>query len=453
MSRVKAVAAEVGRTLLALAVFGGLALVGLEIWESRYAWPVDPAWYRLEEEGGEVRLGCQDYAPVAFSAQPAAGVTRVLVLGGSTTFGFPDHPEGDEPIHGMQAGFVGAMQAALDAAVDPVELVDLGVNGGSSIDTLRIARRAMGWGAAGLVVYDGHNEFLAPPGRFSPTLWRFALYRRFAVLLAPPPRRAPGPVGPPAFSPAREQAVLDLFSANLDALLSLAEDHDLPVVLATQASNLRGFDPNWSRTGDVSAEQLWRDGRARGDAADLRAAADADGLPFRATSAINAVIADRAKAHGVVLVDAEVAIQAGGPVPGNALFYDWLHPRPEAARRLATAMLDGMVDAGIIDEAPPVPEDAALPDDPASSELRAARSWLQWAFVRAWDPRWRLEQARAHAKAALLVHPDDVVAQGIVSVCDAVAAGRPVPSLDAEARAALAPLHPDLAELLAASAE
>ncbi len=393
------------------------------------------------------------------------------MIGGSTTFGFPEHPRGEEAVGAPRHGFVGAMQSSLDgASPGEFELVNLGINGGGTTDSLRLMRKAVDWGASALVLYDGHNEFMGVPASFPAAAWRFALFRRFAVL-APRVDRAPGPVGPAAYGgDAQHDAIIGLFRSNLEAIVELAEDEGLAIVLSTQAANLAGFDPNWSLEGPSegvrelsdegleeqwaryprSAELAWETGvRSRGEAWDAyRAAADHDALPFRAPSAINEVLVDVAEKRGLVLVDAEEAVRTGDSVPGNELFYDWVHPRPEASNRLASAMLEGLVLAGLFHRVPAIVEPALSPEEAIDAELRTARAWLTWSCVRHHDPAWRLQRARISADAVLLLRPGDGEALGILAVAKALGGDALVRPEDPAVRERLSSLHRCIAELL-----
>jgi lysophospholipase L1-like esterase len=405
------------------------ALAGLELYAERWHWPVADSWYRVHEEGGTVTFGCQDYAPVAFPVVPER--TRIVMLGGSTAFGFPLRPKGEVPI-AHHYGVAGAMEAALEAGwPGRYELVDLGVNGGASEDSLRLMRRARAWHASAVVVYDGHNEFVSLPARFSARLHRFALYRRFVSVL-PPVTSAPGAVGPPSYgTAAHADAVRALFAANLAEIVAIAR---VPVVVSTQASNLSDLDPSWS-TPEGDAEGSWRQGRRDADAAKLRAARDLDGLPLRATSAMNAVIRGL---PGVTVVDAEAVLP---PVAGDESFWDWVHPRPEAAAAMADALLDGLRRAGVLAApAPPARHPPITSDEAAEAERRTAVAWLQWACVRRHDPTWRLEHSRVAARRLLALRPDDADAIAILAVADAVGSGRRV-AVPAAQRERLSRVH------------
>ncbi|GDX83515.1 hypothetical protein LBMAG42_53260 [Deltaproteobacteria bacterium] len=443
--------------------FLALALVGIEAWEARYAWPADPSWYAVEEHDRRVCVRSQQFAPVEFPAAPADGVTRILVAGGSTTFGFPERPVGDEPTTQL-GGFVAAMQAALDvAAPGKVELINVGINGGNSEDTLRVLRRAQAWGATGLVLYDGHNEFMNVPAHFSAKLWGFATYRH-AMAAAPRASAAPGWVGEAAYGDdTHAAAVLTHFRANLEAIADLG----WPTVAATQAGNLYGLDPSWSTTGDeaelrglstLSDEALaarWRAGHPSADlafaygrrglgpdsAVALRTAADVDGLPFRASSTVNATIREVGAAHGWTLVDGEAAT-------GDREFYDNVHPLPAAAARLAMAMLNGMQRAGMI--LPDFPEAAPIPPpDPPEAARRTAAYWLRWACVRQHDPVLRIQATHVWAGRVLELHPDNADALAILALAESMASGIPaaLPD-DPELRRRLSGIHPCVAELV-----
>lgn len=440
-----------------------LAFAAIEGWERRFAWPAHPSWYDVTELEAQVTVRSQQFAPVRFAAAPKAGTTRILVAGGSTTFGFPERGAGTEPTTQL-GGFVAAMQAALDeAAPGKVELVNVGINGGNSEDTLRVLRRAQDWGATGLVLYDGHNEFMNVPAHFSATLWTLATYRH-AMAAAPRPSAAPGWVGEAAYGDeAHSAAVLAHFRENLEAVADLG----WPTVAATQAGNLYGLDPSWSTAGDeaelrglsgLSDEALaarWlagppsadvafaygRRGLGADSAAALRAAADLDGLPFRASSAVNTTIREVGAARGWTVVDAEEAT-------GDRQFYDNVHPLPDAAARLAGALLGGMHRAGMI---PADPGEVATlpPPDPPEAARRTAAYWLRWACVRRHDPLLRIRATRVWAGRVLELQPDNVDALAILALAESMATGaKAALPADPELRRRVEGIHPCVAELI-----
>lgn len=462
------------RMLAVFLVQAAVALGVIEAWAARWSWPVADAWYRLEEEGDSIIFGCQQFAPVRFSRAPTPGVRRVLLLGGSTAFGFPERPLGTVPIGSARYGIAGAMQEVLDANWPArFEVVNLGVNGGGSEDTVRLLRRALDWGAEAPVIYDGHNEFMGVPRRFSAPLWRFALYRRLAPLM-PKMVEAPGQVGPAAYGDAvHRDAVIAAFRRNLDTAVALGREAGMGVVVATQVANLADFEPSWSTTGspaalvglaarsDAEVEALWAGvpgnadvawevGRRRLNAGGeawgpLRAAADADGMPFRASSSVNTTIREVAAARGAVLVDAEEALRIGAGVPGVAEFYDWLHPRTNAAATIASALVDGLSRAGFVPRsAVRSPGSHLSAHDAAGAEKRAAVAWIQWASVRHHDPARRLGFAIRAADAALSLSPGDPEAEALRRFALGLTQGRRDLPADPTLRARLVAIHPRL---------
>ena len=456
-----------------------VALTILEVYTARFAWPIAPSWYWLEQGDAEVRFGCQEFRPVRFSLQPPTGTTRILLVGGSTSFGYPTRPRGPEPLDEPVHGIGGVLQASLDQAwPDQFEIVNIGVNGGASDDTLRLLRRSTGWGASAVVVYDGHNEFLSVPARFPSGLWRFSLVRQLLQAL-PRVTSSPGWTGPPAYiDAAHRKAVVDVFERNLESILKVSRRADLVVVLATQAANLADLDPNWStdETGSKqdlstlsddelealweahprSADLAWILGRRRmkegGDAgAPLRAALDNDGMLLRAPADINRVIREVAEREQVVVVDTQAFLDTLTPVPGNEIFYDWVHPRQVGALLIARGILDGLTEAGVLPGTVGKVVSPQIPlEDLLEGELRAARSWLQWSCVRDHNPRWRLQQARLQARQVLELEPGHREAEAILTVSLARESGASV-VIEEDLARRLSSLHPCIAESLSSS--
>jgi len=461
-----------GSMLVLFVVFGVVGLFGIEIFVDRYAWLVDPSWYRLTQEE-PLQFGCHQFRPVEFEQEPAQGVTRILMMGGSTTFGFPTRPVGEAPISRPAHGYVGLVDTALENS-NPggFEVINLGINGGSTVDTLRLLRRGEGWGADVLVVYDGNNEFLQVPESFSPRLWRFALVRQLGILI-PRPMASPGWVGAPAVGSDKHlDAVLSVFRHNLESIVDLAHGQEMKVLLATQAVNLTEVDPNWSTGGssdtlteldtlsDAEVESLWEQqpdvadlawevGQRRlasgADALEaLQAAVDLDGLQLRASSDVNRVIREVAAQKGATLVDAATAIRS---VPQKGLFFDWVHPTAKGARILAASVLDGLEQAGVVSNTP-VPASSNVPEeDVVAGTLRAARSWLQWACVRGHDPTWRLQKAEERARQVLALSPQEAEAHAVVDLATGWH-GSPV-ELEPSIIKRFLPLHPCIAEHVA----
>jgi lysophospholipase L1-like esterase len=469
------------RSLIVFIVAGAVSLCGLEYYVDKIAWPIAESWYRLESVDGQVHFGCQNFRPIVFSELPSSNVTRILVIGGSTVFGYPMRLNGTDLISLSERGVVGTMQRALDASwPDQFELINLGINGGGSEDMLRIMRRSKGWGASGIIIYDGHNEFLNLPAHFNATLWKSALYRRFSIV-ADRVMVSPGWIAPPAHqSQKHESVILSEFEENLKAVIALAQEQNLPVVIATQSSNLSGVDPNWSTIGkeevikgvaELSLEDLEREWMQEPDSADIawrlgrkreasggtawdpyQSSIDNDGLRLRADSGINKVIRNVADSTGATLVESEEQFRRHGVIPDNTLFYDWVHPKPRGAEIIAESLLEGMVKSGMITDRPLIKAIDLTDDDKIEVELRVARSWLQWACIRKHDPHWRLTISRSYAMSVIERDPENEEAAAIILLTDVLSGKNSdltkiAGTMDQELINKMALLHPVIAEL------
>lgn len=464
--------AELAAGTVLLFVLGVAALWGLDTWVDTRAWLVDPSWYKLET-GETVSLSCQRFRPVTFSLKPAPGVTRILVVGGSTAFGFPTRPTGEAPLKRNVHGMVGMVAESLETHwPGKYELINLGINGGGIVDTERIVRRAEAWGASAMIVYDGNNEFLPVPKDFSARLWSSALYRQLSVL-RPRATNSQGWTSPAAHGGDEQKAaILDLFESKLNSVVDLGETFGLKVLVSTQAVNRYGMDPNWSTSGDAevlkqasratieklesdighaphSSDLLWQAGIKVEDAsiagALVQGAVDHDGLQLRASGEINAAIRRVGERDGVTLIDGAEAM-AQLEHNGN-LFYDWVHPTERGSRVLAEALIEGLASSGVIPySAAPLSTPSVPLADQEGGALRASRSWLQWACVREHDPGFRLSNARRLAQSVAESSRTSVRIEAAAIM--AVAAGWDSSSAEIpeEHRVRLSGLHPCLAE-------
>ncbi len=201
-----------------------------------------------------------------------------------------------------------------------------------------------------------------------------------------------------AVTDAKKEEARARFEENLRAILEEAERSGVRVVLCTVPSNLSDWAPNESFFGaevglearqQVSnllarAREALEGGRAAEAAAALEAARarapghaevhfrlgeayerlgrfeeareafrrarDADGKPSRALSSFNDTIRGLAGAGGAILVDVERAFEeasANGLV-GFDLIEDYVHPKPEAHRRIALELWRAFLEHGLV---------------------------------------------------------------------------------------------------------
>lgn len=258
--------------LVALAV-GALGEGALRLpWVTARLPPFDPSHgfamdagpFRVE--GDVVSLvpdAARTFNPVHLARARAAGSIRVVVLGGSSTYGFPygdavSHPRFLE--HRLRAALPGA----------DVEVVNLG---GMSYGTLRISRM-LGWVLRlepDLVIVDtGHNEFveraayeraLGGGATGSATRAMLAGSRLFGLLAAGVERLGASGTGAGSyhspfglevsrdenriFTLEDKQRVALAFEDRLRDIVARCRDASVPVVLLTQGSNLRDWRPEY----------------------------------------------------------------------------------------------------------------------------------------------------------------------------------------------------------------
>ncbi|MBI3006328.1 MAG: hypothetical protein HYY49_13100 [Ignavibacteriales bacterium] len=334
-----------------------------------------------------------------FLPQKPEGTIRIFSLGGSTTVGFP-------------YGFVGSFSTFLRERLQKlfpeknIEIINLGMTATNSYTVNDIANELFEFQPDLLIVYDGHNEFYGALGISSvETLggsrWMIKTYLQLvhlrlfhfikniirsvvfsfsadsALLDAGTmmERLALGqyvPYGSPQYS-----LCLKNFERNLSELVEQCAKHKVPLVLGTQASNLRNrkpfvsnFDPEVTAENREkflrflsTADEHVRSGRflqalsacdsaisidsLRADAHFLKAqcldtlrrkheakahyirATDFDQLRFRASTDFNKIIRDRANGKSVFVADVETAFAASSPdsIAGKELFLEHLHPR------------------------------------------------------------------------------------------------------------------------------
>lgn len=189
-------------------------------------------------------------------------------------------------------------------------------------------------------------------------------------------------------------AGLDQFSFNLNQLLKIYRDADVPVFIGTLGSNERDHPPFLSGSHiDADANQIESDINAArrlfvsGDSVaaisaistvidsnpkfasalyvrgqmmeasgsvdearrDFQMAREYDELRFRAPEALNQIIRDAASVHGAVLVESENAIRAASPdqIVGSEMMLEHLHPTIRGYFVLADAFYDVLSESGL----------------------------------------------------------------------------------------------------------
>lgn len=383
-----------------------------------------------------------------FLAKKPTDGLRIFVQGGSSAAGFP---------YGNHASPAGMLRKWLQLSFPgrTVEVVNTAMSAVNSYTLLDFADEIIAQQPDAVLIYAGHNEYLGILGvgstfRYtsSPILTRTILWlrsiRTYQLLqntyatLRPADTPSSGTLmaniaghrsirhGSALYRQGVEQ-----YSSNLQRLLTRYRAANIPVYIATLASNEKDqppfngepdpSDPVWqSRLAAIqtqpggpqlpedleSAIQLARDypeaalawyrlGRvqmASGDAAARAAllrAIDVDRLRFRAPGEFNEVIARLAGQYGATLVPVQQRLLEASPIAiGHELMLEHLHPNLDGYRLMAFAFYRGLAAgqpgwgwSSIIDP------DTAAATQPVSrieklhGEYRVARLLHDWPFV------------------------------------------------------------------------
>jgi tetratricopeptide (TPR) repeat protein len=371
-----------------------------------------------------------------FLTQKPRNGFRLFTLGGSSAYGFP---------WDAQVAFTRVLGQALQAGMPDrtVEAVNVAAMSYGSHRLRILTHELLDYDPDLLLIYSGHNEFVerrfyrdlidrAPQlDQFRRLLYRWRLY---SVLMRMKERSSSAtdgsaghdsPSGPDAtlgellgLDVVREysvdvsrdemRGVREHFAENLAAIVEMAANSSVPVVICTVPSNLSAWKPNQSLFGDEvgSADRsralaLLDEGRSlrqAGDAAraveileearslapgyaeirfelgqayetagrlnDARSAfflaRDLDAQPARAVGALNDVIRELERRDGVFVVDVEHAFENASTTGllGFNFFEDYVHPKPEAHRLIAFEVWKRLADEGLLGAGPrPTAED------------------------------------------------------------------------------------------------
>ncbi len=319
----------------------------------------------------------------SFAADKAPGVVRVFALGASTLVGFP---------HPVSAAFPHYLEKMLPAAYPErrFEVINCGITALNTFCLVDFMREIADYDPDLVILYAGHNEFMGPYGvttpfvrvgndrmmiRFLMFLQRSRIYYYLGELIALGQRWIQPEAGTASFGLhlAREEiGPLDVgyrktaenFRANLEEIVLIAAEHEIPLLLSTLVANLKDFHPlrsacdaatpeiealtaagHWTaaerqarnalRENPYCANLHFTLGRLhylRGEYGAAKAAftraRDLDRLPFRAPTLFNQILREVASSKGVLLCEVEAAFSAAAPhgIVGSELISEYVHP-------------------------------------------------------------------------------------------------------------------------------
>lgn len=315
-----------------------------------------------------------------FAAERPEHAFRVFVLGESAAAGFP------YPANGSFSRLLGdALRDVLPG--DSVEVVNLAIAATNSYTMQDLADEVAAARPDLVLVYAGHNEYYGAlgvgssegggAGRARPTLVRGYLrllrLRTFLALRDGVARLAAGDDGAGAaqsdsvaslmellardqqipFGGDRYHAGLTQFEGNMERLVRRLRAADVPVFVASVASNERDLPPLASPANDApggarAAYAAARQALAAGDSAAAREgfarARDLDVVRFRAPGALDSVVRVVAERTGATYVPVAEAFAAASPAgsPGAELFLEHVHPNSRGYSLIARTFYEAL---------------------------------------------------------------------------------------------------------------
>jgi len=154
---------------------------------------------------------------------------------------------------------------------------------------------------------------------------------------------------------------IDQFEGNLNDILRMAKDADIPVLLGALVSNLKDQKPFSSIEEDINppaediynlaAEELITGNKNIADSL-FRYAKDLDGLKWRAPEGMNEVINELGKKYNYPVVKLDSIFNEVSPdnIVGNNLITDHLHPNFKGNQIIGRAFFDKGIEVGFFPE-------------------------------------------------------------------------------------------------------
>ena len=315
-----------------------------------------------------------------FLADKDSSTFRIFVLGASTGLGYPYLHNGS---------FHRWLHYRLMHAVPEThfEIINLSLTAVTTYTLLDFARQLVDYQPDAVLVYAGHNEYYGTLGVGStsrlgnnPTLVRAMIWLRDFRLVQLLGNAVNGLRRSLAGAPdlrtnlmqrlAAEQAIplgseiyqqgVDQYETNLNDLLEVLNDHQIPVLLSNLVSNEKDLPPfvSDSTEGEVSAAAQFARGQrayAQENFEEAKThfvqAKEHDQLRFRAPEAMNAVVEQLAERYAsVVLVDAQRVFATHSPhgIFGQETLLEHVHPNLYGYALLSDAFYQALRREGLV---------------------------------------------------------------------------------------------------------
>ncbi len=339
--------------------------------------------------------------PDGFSSSKSSNTFRVFVLGESSAAGWPYIPNASFPRHIKR-------KLELLYPGNRIEVINLGMSAICTY-TLRDYAEALTEQSPDLVlIYTGHNEYYGALGvastqsvagfSFLNRLYLDLIGFRSIQLLRNSISWIMGAVsardiaGSPSqnetlmsrmvgenlvpYNSSLYKAGIEQFESNMREIIELLKERNIPVVLSTLTSNLRGIKPfeSFNDAGLPGADKIYEEAARQLSAGDTASAKksylyarDLDALRFRAPSEFNNIIKKLASEYQVPYADIENVFNQNSPygITGNNLMVDHLHPDLRGYRLIADEFFRIMQENSFL----PVAKKLSLTDDQINNYL------------------------------------------------------------------------------------
>jgi tetratricopeptide (TPR) repeat protein len=349
-----------------------------------------------------------------FEINKSKNTYRIMCLGGSTTAGFPY-------VHNATFPFQLKVRLQKILTGKNIEVINFGISAVNSYTVLDILPEALEQQPDLILIYMGHNEFY---GAYGVGSTQYAGMNRSLILLylklnklrivqllknsLQSIRGSGAGVSDgrsttlmedivrepsPKFNPQYVEIASNNFKGNLEEILNVAINAQVPVMVCTLVSNLKDHEPflsTYSEATDVKQQERWEDlfhiarnyqasnqhdqaltvfnqlesidpyparlfffrghshlklGNQQQAYSDFLKARDLDQLKFRAPGIFNEIIKDVTIKNDVPIVDMETVFRAASPdtIPGNNLFVEHLHPNFSGQKLIAETLLKAVL--------------------------------------------------------------------------------------------------------------